>query len=309
MPDSEISMNGQENLEELEKDKFQEIVLQLPKDDALGVEQFFMQSGAAGYYELLYKEGETDNLNEDLTTLYFFYDIQFPLEAFAPMALALLGLSEVSYSIAPVNYRDYVKIFEETFRAFPLSEQTWLVPPWDNPPLADGVKKIILKPGLAFGTGQHATSRLMIRYLEKAIQPGDIVFDLGTGTGILAIAAALYGASQIQGVDAEKLAVESARDNYSLNDNLPAADFQFGDFSFVDSESIVPYTVFVSNILPKVFMANRANLTRFLEKADRWALSGITMETLDEFRAFLRDITADPLKEEAEDGWVILYKA
>lgn len=293
--------------------KFQQLSVRVSKDAAAEVEAFFLESGAVGYYELLYAEGVTDNLNEDDTTLFFFYTIDFPLAAFAPMALAVLGLEESPYEVSPIDYEDYIRRFEETFRSFPLTEHTWLIPPWDaeNPEIPSNVRRIALKPGMAFGTGMHATSQLMVGFIEQGIQPGDRVIDMGTGSGILAIAAGLMGAAKIQGVDVEKLAVESAQENFNLNAYPQAleADFFVGDFGFWNEKvRMSDYNVFVANILARIFYANREELRSFLLNSERWALSGVIDELHEEFSQFLEEMGAAPFLTSEKDGWRIYYR-
>ena len=171
---------------------FWQIELTVPKDRAHEVEEFFLRSGAQSTFELLYAEGRTSNLVADDTQLYFFFPEDFPARAFVPMALATLELADAPFSVGQVQYADYLKEFERTFKAFPLTAKTALVPPWDrdNADVA-GLKPLYLVPGMAFGTGKHATTQLMVEFLEEITRPTDVVVDMGTGSGILAIAALL----------------------------------------------------------------------------------------------------------------------
>lgn len=272
---------------------FQQISICVPKDRSGEVEAFLLAAGAIGYYEILYQEG-ISNLTADDTRMIFFFNQDFPAKAVVTLSLSLLGLGEVAVEQQLIQYADYIKIFEDSFKAFALTETFWLVPPWDreNPIIPTPARRLYLKPGLAFGTGRHPTSRMMISFLEQTVAPGARVFDLGSGSGILAIAAALLGAGQVQGVDVERLAVDSATDNFLLNQeqcspNTKVKFFQ-GDFSFhTDPRCLQAIDVFVANILPNVFYMNKEDLFFYLRLSQHWALSGIPSNQGDEFSQFL----------------------
>lgn len=98
-----------------------------------------------------------------------------------------------------------------------IGEQWFLAPPWSCAPTPHGRKRIIHNPGLACGTGEHPCTRLALLALEKLVVPGCVVVDVGTGSGILAIAALRLGASRAIGVDVDEAALHAARENFRLN--------------------------------------------------------------------------------------------
>lgn len=294
---------------------FWQIEVNVPKSSALEVEAFFLKSGALSTFELLYSEGRISNLVEDSTSLFFFFEETFPARAFAPMALATLELPDAAFQVTQVKYADYLKEFEKTFRAFMLTEKTALVPPWDktNPDINGNAKSLFLTPGMAFGTGKHATTQLMIEFIEETIRPSDHVIDLGCGTGILAIAALLYGAQEAYGLDVETLAIESAERNLEMNaaehQAHLKATFKVGDFADVGN---IPYpstaTVFLSNILPNIFEANAQHLVSALRRCRAWALSGIPETQGERFGEFLRSHGIVEFNLKAKDDWTIFLK-
>lgn len=294
---------------------FWQIELTVPKDRAHEVEEFFLRSGAQSTFELLYAEGRTSNLVADDTQLFFFFPEEFPARAFVPMALASLGLPDAPFSVGQVQYADYLKEFERTFKAFPLTAKTALVPPWDreNPDVA-GLRPLYLVPGMAFGTGKHATTQLMVEFLEEIIRPTDVVVDMGTGSGILAIAALLCGASEAWGYDVETLAIESANTNLELNANehqlTRNAHFAVGDFSsLANLKTDAVNTVFIANILPNIFEANAAPLKSALTHCRAWAVSGIPAAQGEAFSAFLRAQGFSNFSQREKEDWLILFSA
>lgn len=294
------------------KAAFWQVAIDTPKDSAAAIEDFFLRAGAQSTFELLYAEGKTANLTEDNTQLYFFFAYDFPVRAFVPMALAALGLGDLEFQITEVKYADYLKEFERTFRAFALTEKTALIPPWDaeNPAFAAYEKKLWLIPGMAFGTGKHATTQLMVEFIEEIVVPSDTVIDLGCGSGILAIAALLWGAEKALGIDVESLAVESARENCKLNRQKYQknfqAEFMHGDFSVLASLPFArEHTVFIANILPNIFETNSTALQYALTHCRAWALSGIPAAQHTPFTAFLRTIWPGDVTVRQKEDWLL----
>lgn len=120
-------------------------------------------------------------------------------------------------SFRTVAEEDWAEAWKEQFSILHVGERIVIQPSWlECTPAADEVV-IRLDPGMAFGTGLHPTTRLCLEALESLMQPGAAVLDMGTGSGILAIAAAKLGADHVVAVDNDPVAVQTARDNVSAN--------------------------------------------------------------------------------------------
>lgn len=295
---------------------FWQVEITVPKTLAHEAEEFFLRSGAQSTFELLYAEGRTSNLVEDNTTLFFFFNEGFPVRAFVPMALATLGLSDAPFQVSQVQYADYLREFEKTFKAFALTGRTALVPPWDqdNPGIEPGLARLYLVPGMAFGTGKHATTQLMVEFIEENIRNSDTVIDMGCGSGILAIAALLWGARDAYGIDVETLAIESAQANLKLNEGEHRrkfiAHFSVGDFSDLAGIHHEPKTtVFIANILPNIFEANAVALRQALASCRAWALSGIPTAQGEAFGDFLVKLGFAGFRTREKEDWLIFYDA
>jgi len=120
--------------------------------------------------------------------------------------------------MAAVPEQDWVRLTQSQFAPVPITPDFWIVPTWHEPPAA--ARKVIrLDPGLAFGTGTHPTTSMCLQWIAqyRGEAPLGRVLDYGCGSGILAIAAALYGAGQVDAVDIDMAAVESAGQNAVAN--------------------------------------------------------------------------------------------
>lgn len=131
-----------------------------------------------------------------------------------------------SFGVKDLADEDWVRRTQAQFGPIEIGARLWIGPSWHEPQA--GRVSVRLDPGLAFGTGTHPTTRLMLDFLETNIRGGERVLDYGCGSGILAIAAAKLGAARVDGVDVDPVAVETAAGNartnhVGLNASLPEA--------------------------------------------------------------------------------------
>ncbi|CAL5196799.1 unnamed protein product [Lathyrus oleraceus] len=124
------------------------------------------------------------------------------------------------YKIKAIEEEDWIKRSQESFLPVEVTKGLWVVPEWSTPPDAQATN-IILNPGHAFGTGEHASTKLCLSFLHGCITGGEYILDYGTGSGILAIAALKFGASLAVGVDIDAEAIASAYQNAALNNIGP----------------------------------------------------------------------------------------
>lgn len=140
-----------------------------------------------------------------------------------------LKIEPALISVTPVTDEDWVETYRKFFKPIKVG-RLLILPSWEDVEIKPGDIAIRLDPGLAFGTGNHPTTEGCLTFLEKYVYHGDIVFDLGTGSGILAIAAAKLGAARVAAIDNDKEAIEVAQENAALNGVSERIAFKVSDF-------------------------------------------------------------------------------
>lgn len=122
-----------------------------------------------------------------------------------------------SHRLEPLEDKDWSRVWMDDFHPMQFGERIWIVPSWCDAPDTDGVN-ILLDPGLAFGTGTHPTTSLCLQWLDGQALVEKQVLDYGCGSGILAIAAAKLGATEITAIDIDPQALQATQNNASRNE-------------------------------------------------------------------------------------------
>ena len=172
-----------------------------------------------------------------------------------------------------VREEDWADNWKQYFKPLPVGRRLLIRPTWETADPLPGRETLSIDPGMAFGTGGHETTRLVLEALESQIRPGTRFLDVGCGSGILSIAALLLGASSAVGVDIDPLAVRTARENGELNGfSEPRLTVLEGDL--VDKVS-GRYAVVAANIVADAIIALSKNILPFLEPGGAYIVSGI----------------------------------
>jgi ribosomal protein L11 methyltransferase len=150
---------------------------------------------------------------------------------------------------------------------FAVGERFWVVPPWNDEPTPEGRVRLVINPGVGFGTGADLTTQLCLQALERELKPTDVVFDFGTGSGILALAANALGAKAVSAADIDLDAVMAARED------LPAAVGLFvGSIRSVRDASV---DVLLANLNAETIANHAAEMSRVLRPGGRVIISGV----------------------------------
>ena len=176
-------------------------------------------------------------------------------------------------SISEVNEEEWATAWKKYYNPVKISERFTIVPTWeDYTPVSSDELIIELDPGMAFGTGTHPTTVMCIQALERTIVPGDLVVDVGTGSGVLSIAAALLDAKRVQALDLDEVAVRSAIQNVELNNVQEKVSVSQGNLlDGVDERA----DVVVANILAEVIMRFTDDVAKIVKPGGHFIASGI----------------------------------
>jgi ribosomal protein L11 methyltransferase len=177
--------------------------------------------------------------------------------------------------------------------------------PWHDYEPALGEVVVELDPGMAFGTGLHPSTQLSMIAVEDELAPGDRVLDVGIGSGILSTGAALLGASAVDGVDIEPVAVRSARENAARNgvDSIVRVEQgSVGDDQPVSGE----YDLVVANIIARVLIELSAPLSRAVRPGGTLILGGIIDSKEDAVQTAFVNVGLELIRRAQQEDWVVL---
>lgn len=180
--------------------------------------------------------------------------------------------------VRTVNEEDWANAWKEHFQVHRVGQRVVIVPTWRQHEPQPGDIVINLDPGMAFGTGLHPTTRLCLVLLEETVRPGDRVLDLGTGSGILAIAAARLGAGSVAALDTDAVAVEAARANVAANGVQDVVTVGLGSLGPKPRPDAPAYDLVAANIIAKVLRELAVPLARSLRPGGLLVASGIIQE-------------------------------
>jgi ribosomal protein L11 methyltransferase len=201
-----------------------------------------------------------------------------------------------------IDDADWVRRCQAQFAPLMLGARLWIVPSWHTTPADPGAVVVRLDPGLAFGTGSHPTTRLVLEWLARSLRHdadrAPRVLDYGCGSGILAIAAGKLGASQIDAVDTDPQALIATRDNARRN---AVALRALLPVELPDGE----YDMVVANILANPLIRLAPLFAKRLRRAGRLALSGLLENQAAELIAAYAP-AFDARVAAQEDGWVLV---
>ena len=168
-----------------------------------------------------------------------------------------------------------------------------VAPPWRSGDIADAEIPILIEPAMAFGTGEHETTRGVLTLMQNLVAPGALVADLGSGSGVLAIAAAKLGAGRVVAIEMDPDAIGNATENVERNGVAPQVIVLQGDAAAL-LPLVAPVSLVLANIISSVIIELSPIMARALPPGGRAVISGILVTERENLLASL-----------AADGWTL----
>lgn len=207
------------------------------------------------------------------------------------------GLAKVESE--KMHEEDWANNWKKYYKPTKIGERIVVKPIWEEYDAKENELVLELDPGMAFGTGTHETTRMCIQALDKYVKEDSTIFDVGCGSGILAIAAAKLGAKKAIGVDLDPVAVESANENVGLN-NLNNIEILYGNLvEVIDGKA----DIVVANIIAEVICILTEDVKRVLKKDGYFITSGIIHDRVDMVTKKLEEVGFEVLEINKDGEW------
>lgn len=245
------------------------------------------------------------NREKSLIHLYISPEVN-PAEAIAFLGERLTAVG-IGYEVtaSEVREEDWANNWKKYFKPLKIGEKLLVCPSWEEAgDMAVGRKVLKIDPGMAFGTGGHDTTRLVLEVLENTLKEGDTLLDVGCGSGILSIAACLLGAESAFGVDIDPLAVRTAIENGEEND-LTAPKYTIVHGDLVDKVK-GEYDVVVANIVADAIIILSPAVRPFLKDGGTYIVSGIIDTREKDVIPALAEAGFTVTERFTHGGWVAL---
>ena len=217
----------------------------------------------------------------------------------------LVDREQITISKNIIDEEDWENEWKKHFHNFKVGRNFFIVPSWefDQVAVSESDKVIKIDPGMAFGTGDHATTSLCLTLMEDIIEDHQKVIDVGTGSGILSIGAHLLGARNIKATDIDELSLKVATENIKLNDCSEDITVEKGDLLKDENDQ---YDVVIANILAHIIDDMITDAYSHLNNDGYFISSGIIVEKKDEIINHLEAVGFQVQETLVEDGWVAI---
>lgn len=260
---------------------------------------------------LLIEEGAGGVVEEAPATLAAYFPDQGDVEArLDRIRRSVAGLSRFGLDPGParVEWRrvaeeSWADAWKEHFHPLKVGRRIVVRPTWREYRPAEGEVVIDLDPGMAFGTGSHPTTALCLRALEDRVTPGCVVYDVGTGSGILAIAAVKLGASRVEACDVDPVAVRVAQANAAQNGVGARVRITRGDWTSLPPGEA---DLVVANIIADVVIELAAGVHRLGRPGALFIASGVIAHRVDDVVGAFREAGFSAIEIEREGEWAAI---
>ncbi|MBR6623278.1 MAG: 50S ribosomal protein L11 methyltransferase [Ruminococcus sp.] len=296
----------------------------------IGIKGFVIQD-AGDFNEFLEnKDGKWDYIDEDLMGL---SDCETRITVYLPsnsqgadMLLSIRAMlaelkeadtdgiyGRLEAELSSIREEDWANNWKQYFKPVKIGEKLVIKPSWEE--YENDGSRIILEidPASSFGTGQHHTTRLCLELLEKSLNSGDRILDMGCGSGILSIGAMLLGAESAVAVDIEQNAAETAMEN-AVKNNISPEKYETFYGNILTDEKLADridakYDVIAANIVADVLIAMKDHFVRYIKKGGILIVSGIIEERMHEVIGALEGVGFSNPEINVKEGWAAVKLA
>ena len=278
-----------------------ELLAQFGFNEGIAIDEPYRQDGDGDHLEIA--------LDRPFVVRTYVADSDFQPDTMDAIRAALWHLGQMrtvgALTVTQIQEEDWANAWKEHFRAHRISDRVVIAPPWQEYEARAGDVVVELDPGMAFGTGLHPSTRLSMQGVEQVVMPGDRVFDVGTGSGILAIAALKLGAAHADAVDVETVAVRAAKENAVRNNVDSAFDVRLGTAG--EGEPFEgEYDVVLANIIARILIELADPLVRATRRGGKLVLAGIIESREAEVAQAFEALGAPIITRRQMDDWVSL---
>ncbi len=211
-----------------------------------------------------------------------------------------LKFSESSIKTDYVPDIEWVQIFRDSIRPIFIDDVV-IRPPWISIPNKNCIN-LIIEPKMAFGSGQHESTRLCIRAIQKHLKEGGSFFDLGCGNGILSILAAKKKAKRIKGSDIDPIAIDNARENIVINNVAEGIEFEIGSIEIAERDR--PFDFFVANIIKETILNLYDRIDNCTGSGGIIVLSGLLLKDEIPIAARLKEFDRKNYEITCDGQWI-----
>ncbi len=213
------------------------------------------------------------------------------------------GIADAKLSVRILQDRDWNAAWAASLHPIRLGRAVRIRQSWHPPdPDFEGIE-LVIDPGRAFGTGYHATTQLVIEWLEEHVKGGERILDVGSGSGILSMVAIRLGAASALAVDIDPVAVECARGYSEANGFGPELEFRTGTFESLEP---VQYDIILANIDGRTLPVLSGFLPNLLKEEGTACYSGLQEQDLDEVEAALTKAGLRITAQKQRDEWLAI---
>lgn len=211
---------------------------------------------------------------------------------------------DANISVSGVNEEDWANSWKDYYKPIKIGEKIVIVPAWEKYEQKDGEIIVRMDPGMAFGTGTHETTRLVIKLLEKYVMSGARVADVGCGSGILAICASKLGAKECKAYDIDPVAVKVANENIK-DSGLTNVSCEVSDL-LKQVDNTAPYDIICANIVADIIIRMMPDVGALMNESSVILASGIIVERSDDVINAFGEHGFKIVERIDENGWCAL---